>query len=240
MQGKKSNFNMAKILLVDDEKDIIEFLQYNLEAEGFQVITAYNGKEAISKLDENPDLIVLDIMMPYMDGYETCKKIRENDNYKNKPIIFLTAKSSEIDEIHGLNIGADDYIQKPISPKKLIARIKSNLRKVFSENNDLRLLNEINVGPLKINRETYSVFIDNKKVFLPKKEFEILYYLASNPGKVFNRDRILNDIWGKDIIVVERTIDVHIRKIREKLGKYSFFIETIKGVGYRFKNIEKS
>lgn len=230
---------MAKILLVDDEKDIIEFLQYNLEAEGFEVITAYNGNEAISKLSENPDLIVLDIMMPYMDGFETCKRIRENANHKNTPVIFLTARSSEIDEIHGLDIGADDYIQKPISPKKLIARIKSNLRKVEINRDDKNIDNEIVIGPLRINRAEYTVFVDNKKVILPRKEFEILAYLASNPGKVFDREKILSDIWGKDIIVVERTIDVHVRKIREKLGKYSDLIETIKGVGYRFKNIDK-
>jgi len=228
---------MAKILLVDDEKDIIEFLQYNLEAEGFEVIPAYNGIEALSKLSENPDLIVLDIMMPKLDGYETCKRIRSNENHKNIPIIFLTAKSSEIDEIHGLNIGADDYIQKPISPKKLIARIKSNLRKIEINKKDKSVESEINIGPLKINRDEYTVFVDNKKVVLPRKEFELLAYLASNPGKVFDREKILSDIWGNDIIVVERTIDVHIRKIREKLGKHTDLIETIKGVGYRFKNI---
>ncbi|MCX7797253.1 MAG: response regulator transcription factor [Melioribacter sp.] len=230
---------MAKILLVDDEKDIIEFLQYNLESEGFEVIYAYNGKEALSKLSENPDLIVLDIMMPYMDGFETCKKIRENPNHKNTPVIFLTAKSSEIDEVHGLEIGADDYVQKPISPKKLIARIKSNLRKVEVNKNNKDLKDEIVIGPLKINKSEYTVFIEDKKIILPRKEFEILAYLASNAGKVFDREKILSDIWGKDVIVVERTIDVHIRKIREKLGKYADLIETIKGVGYRFKNIEK-
>ncbi len=228
---------MAKILLVDDEKDIIEFLQYNLEAEGFEVIPAYNGIEALSKLSENPDLIVLDIMMPKLDGYETCKRIRNSENHKHIPIIFLTAKSSEIDEIHGLNIGADDYIQKPISPKKLIARIKSNLRKTDINKKDKHVESEINIGPLKINREEYTVYVDNKKILLPRKEFELLAYFASNPGKVFDREKILSDIWGNDIIVVERTIDVHIRKIREKLGKHADLIETIKGVGYRFKNI---
>ncbi|MEG8945738.1 response regulator transcription factor [Rosettibacter firmus] len=227
---------MAKILLVDDEKDIIEFLKYNLEAEGYEVITAYNGMEALSKLSENPDLIVLDIMMPQLDGYETCKRIRSDKNHTTTPIIFLTAKSSEIDEIHGLNIGADDYIRKPISPRKLIARIKSNLRKVEINRNST---GEISIGPLKINRNEYTVYVDNKKIILPRKEFEILAHLASNPGTVFTREKILSDIWGNDIIVVERTIDVHVRKIREKLGKYADLIETIKGVGYRFKNIEK-
>ncbi len=228
---------MAKILLVDDERDIIEFLRYNLETEGFEVLEANNGHEALDKLSEKPDLIVLDIMMPGLDGFETCKKIKKDENYKNIPIIFLTAKSSEIDEIHGLDIGADDYIQKPISPKKLIARIKSNLRKIESNKH---IEKEIIVGPLKINREEYSIYLNDKKIVFPRKEFEILAHLASNPGKVFTREKILNDIWGTNIIVVERTIDVHVRKIREKLGKYSDLIETIKGVGYRFKNIEKN
>ena len=228
----------TKILLVDDEKDIVEFLSYNLAQEGFKVITAYDGKEALDKLPQKPDLIILDVMMPKMDGYETCTRIRSIDEYKNTPIIFLTAKSSEIDEVHGLNIGADDFIQKPISPKKLIARVKSNLRKADSTQSDSVASIEINIGPLHIDKDKYTVEINNETVFLPKKEFEILSYLASNPGKVFHRDKILNDIWGNDIYVVERTIDVHVRKIREKLGEHSDLIETIKGVGYRFKNIE--
>jgi two-component system alkaline phosphatase synthesis response regulator PhoP len=229
----------TKILLVDDEKDIVEFLSYNLTMEGFKVITAYDGKEALEKLSQKPELIILDVMMPKMDGYETCTRIRSLDDFKNTPIIFLTAKSSEMDEVHGLNLGADDFIQKPISPKKLVARVKSNLRKAESSQKDLTTAsNEIKIGPVIINKEKYSITIDNEPVFFPKKEFEILNYLASNPGKVFHRDKILSDIWGSDIYVVERTIDVHIRKIREKLGVYSDLIETIKGVGYRFKNAE--
>lgn len=228
----------TKILLVDDEKDIVEFLQYNLIQEGFQVITAYDGKEALEKVSKKPDLIILDVLMPKMDGYETCEHIRAMDEYKNIPIIFLTAKSSELDEIHGLNIGADDFIQKPISPKKLIARVKSNLRKLENVNEEQNSSNEINIGPLDINRERYTVTISGKNVIFPKKEFEILAYLASHPGKVFHRDKILGDVWGTDIFVVERTVDVHIRKIREKLGEHADLIETIKGVGYRFKNIE--
>jgi two-component system, OmpR family, alkaline phosphatase synthesis response regulator PhoP len=227
-----------KILLVDDEKDIVEFLQYNLEQEGFKVITAYDGKEALEKLVQKPDLIILDVMMPKMDGYETCTRIRSIDDFKNIPIMFLTAKSSEIDEVHGLNIGADDFIQKPISPKKLIARVKANLRKIESAAGDGSQNREIKIGPLEINREKYTVLINGEPLILPKKEFEILSYLASNPGKVFDRDKILGDVWGSDIFVVERTIDVHVRKIREKLGEYSDLIETIKGVGYRFKNVE--
>lgn len=226
----------TKILLVDDEKDIVEFLQYNLSQEGFTVITANDGLEALEKVSKKPDLIILDVMMPKMDGYETCRRIRAIDDYKNIPIIFLTAKSSELDEIHGLNLGADDFIQKPISPKKLIARVKSNLRK--QESIDSINKTEIKIGPLVINKERYTVVLDGKNIVFPKKEFEILAYLAVNPGKVFHRDKILGDVWGTDIFVVERTVDVHIRKIREKLDKHADLIETIKGVGYRFKNIE--
>lgn len=225
-----------RILLVDDEQDIVEFLEYNLRQEGFDVITAYNGKEAISKLSEKPDLIILDVLMPEMDGYDTCKAIRELPEFKKTPILFLTAKSSEIDEIKGLNLGADDYIPKPISPKKLVARVKSNLRKTGSEK--LTGSSKIKIGHLVIDREMYTVKLDGESLVLPKKEFEILSYLASQPGKVFARDKILSDVWGNDIYVVERTIDVHVRKIREKLGDSADLIETVKGVGYRFKNVE--
>lgn len=226
----------TKILLVDDEKDIVEFLQYNLIQEGFKVLAAYNGNEALEKISQKPDLIILDVMMPKMDGYEVCAKIRAMDEYKHIPIIFLTAKAGEIDEVHGLNIGANDFIQKPISPKKLIARVKSNLRKIEMLKTDLKTTREIKIGPLVIDKEKYSVTLNGKQIVFPKKEFEILAYLASNPGKVFHRDKILNDVWGSDIYVVERTVDVHVRKIREKLGKHDDLIETIKGVGYRFKN----
>lgn len=227
-----------KVLLVDDEKDIVEFLEYNLLQEGFEVISAYDGQDAIEKLKHKPDLIILDILMPKMDGFETCQKIRSLSEFKNVPVIFLTAKSAEVDEIKGLNLGADDFIRKPISPKKLIARVKSNLRKSDSSLADKRFEREINIGPLLINRENYTVSLEGKLIILPRKEFEILAFLAANPGKVYHRDKILSDVWGKDIYVVERTVDVHIRKIREKLGKHSNLIETIKGVGYRFKNIE--
>lgn len=227
----------TKILLVDDEKDIIEFLQYNLTNEGFKVISANNGFEAIEKLNQKPDLIILDVMMPKMDGYETCSRIRSLDEFKNIPIIFLTAKSSELDEVHGLNLGADDFIQKPISTKKLVARVKSNLRKIESTAAGMGGNKELVIGPLVINKDKYEVKLKGKEIFFPKKEFEILYYLASNPGKVFDREKILSDIWGDDIYVVARTIDVHVRKIREKLDKYADMIETIKGIGYRFKNM---
>jgi two-component system alkaline phosphatase synthesis response regulator PhoP len=225
-----------KILLVDDEKDIVEFLEYNLVQEGFDVITAHDGIEALGKMSLKPDLLILDIMMPRMNGYEVCEKLRAMDDYKNLPIVFLTAKSSEIDEVHGLNIGANDFIQKPISPKKLIARVRSNLRNIETTQNETSRKQEITIGPLVINKEKYSVSLKGKPIVLPKKEFEILAYLASNPGRVFHRDKILNDIWGSEVYVVERTIDVHVRKIREKLGIYADLIETIKGVGYRFKD----
>lgn len=230
-----------KILLVDDEKDIVEFLQYNLEQEGFQVISAYNGSEAISKLSEKPDLIILDVMMPKMDGYEACSIIRGTDGFENVPIIFLTARSSELDEVHGLNLGADDFIQKPISPKKLIARVNSNLRK--TETGAIAGKNERNIvkiGPVEINKEKFTVTIDGEEIFFPKKEFAILAYLAAKPEKVFPREQILNDIWGNDVYVVERTVDVHVRKIREKMGRFANMIETIKGVGYRIKNLSEN
>ncbi len=224
----------TKILLVDDEKDIVEFLQYNLEKEGFDVIAAYDGKEALEKITEQPDLIVLDVMMPSMDGYEVCSRIRATNGFRETPIIFLTAKSSEVDEVKGLELGADDFIQKPVSPKKIIARVKSNLRKVKTDSGVSNSM--IEIGPLKIDREKYTVSVDDNSIVLPKKEFEILAYLASQPGKVFPREKLLNDLWGTNVFVVERTIDVHVRKIREKLDQHSDLIETIKGVGYRFKN----
>lgn len=224
------------ILVVDDEKDIVEMLSYNLKNEGFNVTAAHDGKEALGKLSPKPDLIILDVLMPRMDGYEVCAEIRRNKKFNNTPIIFLTAKGSEIDEIHGLSLGADDYIQKPISPKKLIARVKTILRRVESAKSDSTELQEIKTGQIIINREKHSVSVKGKQIFFPKKEFEILAYLASNPEKVIHRDKILNEIWGADIFVIERTVDVHIRKIREKLGDQAKRIETIKGVGYRFKN----
>ena len=225
----------SKILLVDNEHDIVEFLQYNLEQEGFEVIPAFDGSEALDKLGENPDLIILDIMMPRLDGFEVFKKIREIEAYKNTPIIFLTAKSGEVDEIKGLELGASDYIQKPISPKKLIARVKSNLRK--NAGDEKLEPAKINIGPLLIDRENYTVYVDNEEKFLPRKEFEILYFLANNPGRVYSRDSLLKEVWGPDVYVVDRTVDVHIRKIREKLVEHSDLIETIKGVGYRFKSV---
>lgn len=228
-----------KILLVDDEKDIVEFLQYNLLQEGFDVITAFNGIEALKKLSENPDLVILDIMMPQLNGYDVCKKIRSLPEYRQTPVIFLTAKSSEVDEIRGLEIGANDFIQKPISPKKLVARVKANLRRDVKKSEEKVIPTYLTVGPLIIDRNKYIVSIDGREKIFPRKEFELLFYLANNPGKVCDRDTLLKDVWGLDVYVVDRTIDVHIRKIREKLGKHSDLIETVKGIGYKFKTMEQ-
>ncbi len=228
----------TKILLVDDEADIVEFLQYNLKHEGFEVITAYDGDEALSKISEKPDLVILDIMMPKLDGYEVCKRIRLTKGFEHTPIIFLTAKAGEADEIIGLELGANDYIQKPISPKKLIARVKSNLRNADSEKIEKGIPSKIKIGPLLINKEQFTVHLNGKEKILPRKEFELLFFLANHPGRVFTRDMLLKDVWGTGVFVVDRTIDVHIRKIREKLDKHADLIETIKGVGYRFKSVE--
>lgn len=226
---------MTRILLVDDEPDILEFLKYNLEQEEFEVLTSTNGRDALKKIAQKPDLIVLDIMMPEMDGFELQKQIKDHKEYQQIPIIFLTAKSGETDEIRGLDLGASDYIQKPISPKKLISRIKANLRKSATDDKKAKPIAELKIGPLIIDVEQFIIKVDNKKKFFPRKEFQLLYFLASNPGKVMNRETLLKEIWGNDVFVVDRTIDVHIRKVREKLGKHSEIIETIKGVGYRFK-----
>lgn len=229
--------SIAKILVVDDEKDLVDILKYNLTRAGYSVIVAYDGQEAMEKLSREPDLIILDIMMHKLNGFDVCRRIRRMESYNRIPIIFLTASSDESDEIHGLNIGANDFIQKPISINKLMARIKSNLH--FSERS-LGLSNnskDIIIGPLLISKERYLVLLDDEHIDLARKEFEILYFLASNPGKVFNRDKILNNIWGEDAYVVERTVDVHLLNIRKKLGGYSMLLETIKGVGYRFKDL---
>jgi len=228
---------MKKILLADDEKDIVEFLQYNLKQEGFDVITAYDGLETLEKIKETPDLILLDIMMPKMDGYEVCKKIRTTKGFEHTPIIFLTAKAGEVNEIKGLELGASDYIQKPISPRKLIARVKANLRS-SGKDEGKKSPPRVTIGPLMIDKEKYEVSIEGKIKIFPRKEFEVLYYLANNPGRVFGREILLKDVWGPEVYVVDRTVDVHIRKIREKLGDYSDLIETVKGVGYRFKSVE--
>ncbi len=229
---------MTKILLVDDEPDILEFLKYNLEHQGFDVLLANNGEEAILKLSEKPDLIILDVLMPKMDGFETCRRIKSKKEYESIPIVFLTAKNGEKDEINGLAVGANDYIQKPVSSNKLIARVKSNLRKTEIKFSDKPEPAKIIYGPIEIDKDKYEIIIDGEKKIFPRKEFELLYFLANNAGKVYSRESLLREIWGFDVYIIERTVDVHIRKIREKLGNHSELIETIKGVGYRLKQIE--
>jgi two-component system alkaline phosphatase synthesis response regulator PhoP len=227
----------VRILVVDDEADIVRMLKYNLEKEGYEVITASNGKAAIEKAHTRPDLIVLDVMMPQMDGWEVIRQLKRTQDTASIPVLFLTAKGTEIDEVLGLELGADDYIIKPISPRKLLARIKTALRKKdTSAGSEQEAV--LRIQNLVINLPNYSVKIDKEEVFLPKKEFEVLAYLAQHRGRVVTRESLLNRIWGESVIVVDRTIDVHVRKIREKLGKYADFIETVKGVGYRFKDDE--
>jgi two-component system alkaline phosphatase synthesis response regulator PhoP len=222
-----------KILIVDDEKDIVELLKYNLQKEGYEVLTAYDGKSAIEKTKLKPDLILLDIMMPEHDGFEVCRKIKSDPLTSIIPIIFLTAKDSEMDEVLGLELGAADYIQKPISIRKIIARIKNVLRKKVNIDEDGKNV-VLTFKELIVDKSSYRVKIKGKDIVFPKKEFEILAFLLSNKGKVFSRNILLNNIWGEDIYVIDRTVDVHIRKIREKLGDYGDYIETVKGVGYRF------
>ncbi|MEO6695073.1 MAG: response regulator [Ignavibacteria bacterium] len=227
-----------RVLVVDDEKDIVDILKYNLERENeFEVLTANNGKEALEIAETLPDLIILDIMMPELNGFEVCKHLKSNAHTSKIPVIFLTAKENEIDEIIGLEIGADDYINKPISPRKVLARIKSVIRRI---NNDyerpLKLDENVKFKNVEIDSSSHSVKIDEQEIFFPKKEFQLLHFLISNRGKVYSREILLNQIWGENIYVVDRTVDVHVAKVREKLGEYSDYIETIKGLGYRFKD----
>ena len=232
---------MAKtVLIVDDEKDIRDLLAYNLSKEGFAVLTSADGNDALDTLGKHKaDLVVLDIMMPGLDGYEVCKRIRANEAWKTLPVIFLTARSAEVDQIVGLELGADDYIQKPVSPRVLVARVKSILRRTNERTPKLpeeELLDKVEIEELEIDRASYRVKLGGKELFFPRKEFELLYYLATHQGRVFSRDTLLNQIWGEGAYVVERTVDVHIFKVREKLGKMGDRIETVKGVGYRFAN----
>ena len=228
------------VLVVDDEKDIVDILKYNLEKEKeFDVITACNGREAIEAAsDKKPDLILLDIMMPELNGFDVCKKLKADITTSKIPVIFLTAKENEIDEIIGLELGADDYIQKPISPRKVIARVKSVIRRAYAEPESvIKEDGYVKFKNLEIDTIAHCVKIDNEEIFFPKKEFQLLHFLLSNKGKVLSRDVLLNQIWGENIFVVDRTIDVHVAKVREKLGPYADYIETIKGLGYRFNNV---
>ena len=220
-----------KILLVDDEQDILEIVGYNLSQEGYKIVTASNGKEAISVAKkELPQLIIMDVMMPEMDGMEACENIRKIPELSNVIIAFLTARSEDYSQVAGFDAGADDYIPKPIKPKLLVSKVKALLRRlkgdVFSEET-------LNVGGIEINREEYKIVKDDIEIVLPRKEFELFHLLASKPGKVFKREEILDKVWGNDVVVGGRTIDVHIRKLREKIG--DDFFKTIKGVGYKFE-----
>ncbi len=227
-----STSTKQKILIVDDEPDILELIEYNLKKEGYQVYTARNGQEAVSEAKKVlPDLIVLDIMMPKMDGIEACRIMRTMPEFKNTFMVFLTARSEEYSEIAGFNVGADDYIAKPIKPRALVSRINAILRRnaPAEEVTD----NKLEIGNLTIDREAYLVYQKGDKVVLAKKEFELLYLLASKPGKVYTREVILKNIWEDSVVVTNRTIDVHIRKLREKLG--DDIVSTVKGVGYKFE-----
>jgi two-component system alkaline phosphatase synthesis response regulator PhoP len=220
-----------KILLVDDEPDILEFISYNLKKEGFTVFTSNNGKDAIKiAQQERPRLIILDVMMPDLDGIETCRIIRETPALKDVLVAFLTARSEDYSQIAGFDAGADDYINKPIKPRVLVSRVKALLRRHYGA-----IIPEevVEMNGFTIDREKYLIIKDKEQYNLPKKEFELISLLASKPGKVFNREEILKTIWGDDVVVGDRTIDVHIRKLREKFGDH--YIRTIKGVGYKFE-----
>jgi len=219
-----------KVLAVDDEPDILELIRYNLEKEGFAVETASNGAEGLERARSfSPDLILLDVMMPEIDGMEVCRTLRQEEKFGNTLIAFLTARSEDYSQIAGFDAGADDYITKPIRPRVLVSRVKGLLRrsKVAEDSHSK------DFGDLRIDRETYLAYLKEEPITLARKEFELLYLLSSKPGKVFTRDEIYERIWGADLIVGERTIDVHIRKIREKLG--SHYIKTVKGIGYKFE-----
>jgi two-component system, OmpR family, alkaline phosphatase synthesis response regulator PhoP len=220
-----------KILLVDDEPDIVEFLSYNLKKEGYDVLTASNGKDAIEiAKKELPQLIVLDVMMPDMDGIETCREIREQKGLSDVLIAFLTARSEDYTQIAGFEVGADDYITKPIKPRVFISRVKALLRRLQTST---ETEGNMQFGDVRIDKEKHSVFKGGQEIALPKKEFKLFSLLCSKPGKVFTREYILDQVWGDEVVVGDRTIDVHIRKLREKIGDEYF--KTVKGVGYKFE-----
>ena len=225
---KKSDIT---ILCVDDEPDILEILKYNLSNEGYNILTASDGLSAISKAKEIiPNLIIIDIMMPNMDGIEACEKLRADQKFNDTIIMFLTARGEDYSHVAAYEAGADDYVTKPVKPKVLVSKVKGLLRRLKKviENN----INDIEFENIKIDREKYKVYISDKTLNLPRKEFELLYLLASKPDKVFKRDKIMEMVWGGEVIVGDRTIDVHIRKLREKIGDKYF--KTVKGVGYKF------
>ncbi|MFC6998333.1 response regulator transcription factor [Rufibacter roseus] len=219
-----------KILVVDDDPDITELLQYNLEKEGYEVAHAENGQKALDIARKfKPDIILLDVMMPVMDGITACRHLREDAKFKDTHILFLTARSEEFSEVAAFEAGADDFIVKPIKPRALISRLGAYVRR---DNHQPEQAQMIEIGELKIDRTSFIVHRGDQKISLPKKEFELLAFLATTPNKVFSRDELLNNVWGNDVFVVSRTVDVHIRKVREKIGEDQ--IKTIKGVGYKF------
>ena len=221
--------SQEKILIVDDEEDIVEFISYNLVKEGDSVFTAHTGKDALKIADENqPDLIILDVMMPGMDGVETCVEMRNNPKLSDTIITFLSAREEDYSQIAGLEAGADDYITKPIKPRLLLSRVKALLRRSVLQGST-----EISMTGISVDREKYIVYKEGEELKLPRKEFELLSLLLSKPGKVFGRNEILECVWGSEVIVGDRTIDVHIRKLREKLGGQ--YLKTIKGVGYKYE-----
>jgi len=224
--------NMPKILVVDDELDILEIIMHALKKEGFEVHIAANGFQALEQTRKiKPDLILMDVMMPLMDGMEACRQLKEDNDTKNIPIVFLTARSEEFAELAGFEAGADDYISKPIRPRVLMSRLKAILRRGNAIQNTTH--ETIDFGDLKIDRERFVIEFKGKSLQFPRKEFELLSFLASRPGRVFSRDEILENVWGNEVLVVDRTIDVHVRKIREKLEDR--YIYTVKGVGYKFE-----
>lgn len=236
-QNKRMNQNSIKILLVDDETDILEFLSYNLKREGFEVFTASNGKEGVEKAKKIlPQLIILDVMMPEMDGIEACGEIRSVPELKNSLIVFLTARAEDYSQIAGFDAGADDYITKPIRPKLFVTKINSILRRYSDKANSDIQERITNFNAFTIDQEQYLILKEETEITLPKKEFELLLLLTSKPNKVFTREEIFANVWGNQVIVGDRTIDVHVRKIREKIGVDC--IKTIKGVGYKFEDIK--
>jgi two-component system, OmpR family, alkaline phosphatase synthesis response regulator PhoP len=232
MQNQIMKKKDIRILLVDDEPDILEIVGYNLSQEGYQILTASNGREAVNKAKkELPHLIIMDVMMPEMDGMEATETIRKIPELSNVIITFLTARSEDYSQVAGFDAGADDYISKPIKPKLLVSKVKALLRRLKED--DGKHAGTLNVGGIEINREEYKIIKEGQEIVLPRKEFELFYLLASKPGKVFKREEILDKVWGNEVIVGGRTIDVHIRKLREKIGEELF--KTIKGVGYKIE-----
>ncbi|PSR57290.1 DNA-binding response regulator [Adhaeribacter arboris] len=218
-------------MVVDDDPDITELLQYNLAKEGYEVACAENGKEALDTAAKfNPDIILMDVMMPVMDGITACRQLREKLEFRDTYILFLTARSEEFSEIAAFDAGADDFITKPIKPRALLSRLAAHVRRDNQQTGDDHQV--IEIGNIRIDRTSFSVFKGDERITLPKKEFELLSFLAATPNKVFNREELLNNVWGTDVYVIARTVDVHIRKVREKIGEDH--IKTIKGVGYKF------